>query len=430
MPAMFSASIAVLVLVGVPIFVVLLLPVMIAILTTTSTPPTLVVQRIFAGIDRFPLMAIPFFIYAGNIMASGGISRRMIRIANALVRPLTGGLAVTTVVSSMFFGAISASSPATVIAVGKVMLPALLKEGYGRSFSVGLLMSSGSLANILPPSIFMIVYGAATGTSIGALFLAGIGAGLVFGIMFLIVAYVYGRNSSVETQVRWNVDEITSSLRDGIWGLLAPFIILGGIYGGIFTPTEAAAVAVVYSMVVAMAIYREMDWRALIECTAGSAVTIAQVMIILGSASVFAWFLTTSGAAAGIGAMLADVGSNPLWVFFIVNLIVLVAGMFLDPISIVVIVVPFIVPVALAAGIDPVHLGIVIAVNASIGMFTAPLGLNLFVSTGLGVSYREAALGSLPFLGIALIALAIVTYLPWTALWLPSLYYPGVWSGF
>ena len=430
MPAMFSASIAVLVLLGVPIFVVLLLPVMIAILTTTSTPPTLVVQRIFAGIDRFPLMAIPFFIYAGNIMASGGISRRMIRIANALVRPLTGGLAVTTVVSSMFFGAISASSPATVIAVGKVMLPALLKEGYGRSFSVGLLMSSGSLANILPPSIFMIVYGAATGTSIGALFLAGIGAGLVFGLMFLIVAYVYGRYSSVETQVHWNVGEITSSLRDGIWGLLAPFIILGGIYGGVFTPTEAAAVAVVYSMFVAMVIYREMDWRGLIECTAGSAVTIAQVMIILGSASVFAWYLTTSGAAAGIGAMLDDVGTNPLWVFLVVNLIVLVAGMFLDPISIVVIVVPFIVPVALAAGIDPVHLGIVIAVNASIGMFTAPLGLNLFVSTGLGVSYREAALGSMPFLGIALIALAIVTYLPWTALWLPSLYYPGVWSGF
>lgn len=430
MPVMFSAAIAVLVLVGVPIFVVLLLPVMVAILTTTSTPPTLLVQRVFAGIDRFPLMAIPFFIYAGNIMASGGISRRMIRIANALVRPLTGGLAVTTVVSSMFFGAISASSPATVIAVGKVMLPALLKEGYGRSFSVGLLMSSGSLANILPPSIFMIVYGAATGTSIGALFLAGIGAGIVFGLMFLIVAYVYGRYSSVETQVHWNGGEIRSSLREGIWGLLAPFIILGGIYGGVFTPTEAAAVAVVYSIFVAMVIYREMDWRGLIECTAGSAVTIAQVMIILGSASVFAWFLTTSGAAAGIGDLLANVGSDPVWVFLVVNLIVLVAGMFLDPISIVVIVVPFVVPVALAAGIDPVHLGIVIAVNASIGMFTAPLGLNLFVSTGLGVSYREAALGSMPFLAIALLALAIVTYLPWTAMWLPSLYYPGVWSGF
>lgn len=213
-------------------------------------------------------------------------------------------------------------------------------------------------------------------------------------------------------------------------GILTPFIILGGIYGGIFTATEAAAVAVAYSMFVSMVIYREMDWRGLIECTAGSAVTIAQVMIILGAASVFAWYFTTSGFAAGIGALLADIGDNPLWVLLIVNLIVLVAGMFLDPISIVVIVVPFIVPVALAAGIDPVHLGIVIGVNASIGMFTAPLGLNLFVSTGLGVSYREAALGSLPFLAVAIVALLMVTYVPCAAMWLPSLYYPGVWSGF
>ena len=427
---MFSGSIAVLVILGVPIFVVLLLPVLVALLATTSTPPTLVVQRIFAGIDRFPLMAIPFFIYAGNIMASGGISQRMIRLANALVRPFTGGLAVTAVASTMFFGSISASSPATVIAVGKIMLPALLAEGYGRRFSIGLLMSSGSLANILPPSIFMIVYGAATGTSIGALFLAGIGAGAVFSLTFLITAYVYGRRAGVKTQANWDFREIAAAFRGSFWGLLAPFIILGGIYGGIFTPTEAAAIAVAYSIFVAMVIYREMDWRGLVDCTAASAVTISQVMIILGAASVFAWYLTTSGAASVISSLLLDIGDNPLWVLLIINLIVLVAGMFLDPISIVVIVVPFIAPVGLAAGIDPLHLGIVIAVNASIGMFTAPLGLNLFVSTGLGVTYREATMGSLPFLAIALIALAIVTYVPWTALWLPSLYYPGVWSGF
>lgn len=430
MHVLFPGSLIVLLLLGVPVFVVLLLPVMVAIITTTPTPPTLVVQRIFAGIDRFPLMAIPFFIFAGNIMAAGGISKRLIRIANSLVRPLTGGLAITTVTSTMFFGAISGSSPATVIAVGKVLFPALLREGYGRSFSVGLLMSAGSLGNIIPPSIFMIVYGAVTGTSIGALFLAGIGAGVVYGVVFIIVSVIYGRYAQVQTQERWDPREICAAFRDGIWGILTPFIILGGIYGGIFTPTEAAAVAVAYSLIVAMLIYREMSLSALIQCTVTSAVTVAQVMIILGAASVFAWFLTTSGFASGIGAILANIGDNPIWVLLIINVIVIVAGMFLDPISIVIIVVPFVVPVALAAGVDPLHLGIVIAVNASIGMFSAPFGLNLFVSTGLGVSYREAIVGSLPFLFVALIALAIVTYLPWTALWLPSLYYPNVSSGF
>ena len=426
MPIIFGLSLVGLLLLGVPVFIVLLLPVIGFLEFTTNTSQLLVIQRFFSGIDKFPLMAIPFFILAGNLMARGGMSRRLIDFASALMRPVTGGLGVTTVTSAMFFSAISGSSPATVIAVGKTMLPAMVAQGYGRAFPIGLLMSSGAMGIIIPPSIFMIVYGAVTGASIGALFIAGIGAGLVYGLLFMAVCVIYARATGMRDAAPWNLSEILNTGRTCLWGLAAPMIILGGIYGGIFTPTEAAAIAVAYSMFVSIVIYREMTLRDVVACAVESAVTTAQVMIIIAAASVFAWYLTTSGVSRVVEGVLVGFSQNPVQLLLVINLIILVAGMVLDPNSIIIILVPFIAPVAIAAGIDPTHLGIILAVNAAIGMFSPPFGLNLFVSVSLGVTFREAIVGSLPFIAVGLVALMIITFVPAVTLWLPAQFYDNI----
>lgn len=426
MPIIFGLSLAGLLLLGVPVFIVLLLPVIGFLEFTTNTSQLLVIQRFFSGIDKFPLMAIPFFILAGNLMARGGMSRRLIDFASALMRPVTGGLGVTTVTSAMFFSAISGSSPATVIAVGKTMLPAMVAQGYGRAFPIGLLMSSGAMGIIIPPSIFMIVYGAVTGASIGALFIAGIGAGLVYGLLFMAVCVIYARVTGMRDAAPWNLSEILTTGRTCLWGLAAPMIILGGIYGGIFTPTEAAAIAVAYAMFVSIVIYREMTLRDVVTCAVESAVTTAQVMIIIAAASVFAWYLTTSGVSRVVEGVLVGFSQNPVQLLLVINLIILVAGMVLDPNSIIIILVPFIAPVAIAAGIDPTHLGIILAVNAAIGMFSPPFGLNLFVSVSLGVTFREAIMGSLPFIAVGLVALMIITFVPAVTLWLPAQFYDNI----
>ena len=426
MPIIFGLSLVGLLLLGVPVFIVLLLPVIGFLEFTTNTSQLLVIQRFFSGIDKFPLMAIPFFILAGNLMARGGMSRRLIDFASALMRPVTGGLGVTTVTSAMFFSAISGSSPATVIAVGKTMLPAMVAQGYGRAFPIGLLMSSGAMGIIIPPSIFMIVYGAVTGASIGALFIAGIGAGLVYGLLFMAVCVIYARATGMRDAAPWNLSEILNTGRTCLWGLAAPMIILGDIYGGIFTPTEAAAIAVAYAMFVSIVIYREMTLRDVVACAVESAVTTAQVMIIIAAASVFAWYLTTSGVSRVVEGVLVGFSQNPVQLLLVINLIILVAGMVLDPNSIIIILVPFIAPVAIAAGIDPTHLGIILAVNAAIGMFSPPFGLNLFVSVSLGVTFREAIVGSLPFIAVGLVALMIITFVPAVTLWLPAQFYDNI----
>jgi C4-dicarboxylate transporter, DctM subunit len=310
--------------------------------------------------------------------------------------------------------------------VGKTMLPAMVAQGYGRAFPIGLLMSSGAMGIIIPPSIFMIVYGAVTGASIGALFIAGIGAGLVYGLLFMAVCVIYARATGMRDAAPWNLSEILNTGRTCLWGLAAPMIILGGIYGGIFTPTEAAAIAVAYAMFVSIVIYREMTLRDVVACAVESAVTTAQVMIIIAAASVFAWYLTTSGVSRVVEGVLVGFSQNPVQLLLVINLIILVAGMVLDPNSIIIILVPFIAPVAIAAGIDPTHLGIILAVNAAIGMFSPPFGLNLFVSVSLGVTFREAIVGSLPFIAVGLVALMIITFVPAVTLWLPAQFYDNI----
>lgn len=415
--------------VGLPIFVALTLAVFIGLQVEGLTPLMLIVQRMFSGLDSFPLMAIPLFILAGNLMSTSGLSSRILKVSMMMVGPFRGGLAMTTVTGSMFFGAISGSSPATVVSVGRLMLPSMLREGYGRRFSVGLLMATGAVGIIIPPSIFMIVYGAMAGVSIGALFMAGVGAGLVYGAVFLTYCYYRARKDGMQPQPFPPLAEFLLALRQASWGLAIPVLILGGIYGGIFTPTEAAAVAVLYATFVGLFVYRELTLQSFWRVCVDSAVITAQVMIIVASAAAFSWYLTTSGLTEQLAGQLLALSDDPVVLLLLINVVVLVAGMFLDPNSIVIILVPLVLQVALLAGVDLVHLGVILCVNCAIGMFTPPFGMNLFVASSLeGVSYGEAVRGALPLVWLALIVLVIINAVPAISLWLPQTVMAGVGS--
>lgn len=412
---------------SVPIFIVLALSVMAMIWLGGMMPMAIVVERMFSGIDSFALMAIPFFILTGNLMSVGGLSRRLIRFADLIVGRFTGGLGITTVTSAMFFGAISGSSPATVVAIGGILNPALRTAGYKPEFSIGLIVASGSLGIIIPPSIVMIVYAAVTGVSVGALFMAGVGAGLAYGVVFMLYAVYHAKKHNVPRSPTPTGAEIWAGFKDAVWGLGVPVLILGGIYGGVFTPTEAAAVSVIYALFVSAVIYREKTPAELWEAVRDSAATTAQVMIILSAAAVLAWYMTSTGMAVSIANAILSLSTDPIHLFMLINVAVLIAGMFLDAASIMVILGPLLYKVGLQVGIDPVHLGVVLTVNGAIGMFTPPFGLNLFVASSLdGVSYEQAVKGALPFIGLAILGLMIVTYVPAISMWLPRMLYSGL----
>ncbi|WP_372826264.1 TRAP transporter large permease [Polaromonas sp.] len=412
---------------GAPIFIALAGSVLGALWTDGNVPMAIVIERMFAGLDKFSLMAIPFFILTGNLMSVGGLSQRIVGLANLLIGRFTGGMGMTAVASSMFFGAISGSSPATVVAVGSLLHPALTKAGYRPSFSIGVVVASGSLGIIIPPSIVMIVYAAVTGVSVGALFMAGISAGVLYGLCYLPYCYYVAKRDGIERMPAPTAAQILTGFRDAAWGLGIPVVVLGGIYGGVFTPTEAAAVSVIYAFVVSAFIYREKTIKELFDTLVSSATTTAQVMIILASASVLAWFLTSNGLAVSIANAVLSLSDNPYHIFLLINVTVLIVGMFLDAASIMVILAPLFYQIGIKVGIDPVHLGMVLTVNGAIGMFTPPFGLNLFVASTLkGVDYAQAVKGSLPFIGISLVALAILTYLPVISMWLPRLVYGGM----
>jgi C4-dicarboxylate transporter DctM subunit len=424
---MFSILLASLLVLGAPIFIALSGSVLGAFWIEDSVPLAIVIERMFAGLDKFSLMAIPFFILTGSLMSVGGLSKRIVHLANLLVGRLTGGLGMTAVASSMFFSAISGSSPATVVAVGSLLHPALTKAGYHRPFSIGVIIASGSLGIIIPPSIVMIVYAAVTGVSVGALFMAGIVAGLLYALCFIPYCYYVATRDGVERMAPPAASELWEGFKDAGWGLGVPVVVLGGIYGGVFTPTEAAAVSVIYALAVSMFVYREKTPAELFQTMVDSATTTAQVMIILAAASVLAWFMTSNGLAVMLANTVLSLSENPFHIFLLINVTVLIVGMFLDAASIMVILAPLFYQVGIKVGIDPIHLGTVLTVNGAIGMFTPPFGLNLFVASSLGgVDYMQAVKGSLPFICIALIALTILTYVPAISLWLPSLVYGGI----
>jgi len=420
--------IAVLLALNAPIFVALSGTVVAVFLMFTDLPLSTVILRQFAGLNKFALMSIPFFVLTANIMGRGGISRRLVSLANGLVGWLPGGLGMTTVLASLFFGAISGSAPATVVAIGALLYAPLIEKGYGERYASGVITASGSLGIIIPPSVTMIVYGAVTGVSVGTVFMGGFGAGILFGLLFMVYSFFFARNrKEIVLLEKPSFKEVLQSFRGSTLGVGIPVIIIGGIYGGIFTPTEAAGVAVVYSLIVSMFIYRELSLKELYKVMVDSAVTTTGVMIILSSAAVFSWLLTTQGVTADITNGILSVSQNPVVVLIMINIAVLIAGMFIDGASIITILAPLLLPVALKFGVDPVHLGVIITVNCAIGMFSPPFGLNLFVASGImDLPIMRVTRGSLPFIFISLITLILVTYIPDISLWLPRMVY-GTW---
>lgn len=428
MTAFLFISLAVMLATSVPIFVALCGSVAASFALFSDLDLVIILQRMFAGINKFSLMSIPLFVLAANLMGEGGISKRIINLANAFVGHIPGGLGITAILASMFFGAISGSSPATVVAIGALLYPALLEKGYSKEFSAGVITAAGSLGIIIPPSVNMIVYGTVTGASVGALFMSGFGAGVIYALTFVAYTLFYAkRHPEIVRERKTTWKERLIAIKESLWGMGVPIIILGGIYGGIFTATEAAAVAAVYSIVVSLFVYRELDMKGFLNCVQKSAVTTIQVMILLAAASVFAWILTSEGITVAIADAVLSVSNNKYVILFLMNIVLLIAGMFLDGASITTILGPLFLPIALQAGVDIVHLGIIMVVNAAIGMFTPPFGLNLFVAASITKQpMLKVAKGSVPFIIMSLIALLLVTYVPEISLWLPKMIY-GTW---
>ena len=421
-------ALVVLMVFGVPIFISLAGSTTLAFACFSNMDLVVVIQRMIAGLNKFSLISIPFFILAANIMGEGGISKRIIGLAKAFVGHSIGGLGIVTVVASMFFGAISGSSPATVVAIGALLYPALKEMKYDDEYATGVITASGSLGIIIPPSVTMIVYGTVTGASVGALFIAGFGAGVIYGLTYIIYTILYAKKHTENIRLpKTTGKEKLVALKDSLWALGVPIIILGGIYSGIFTATEASAVAVIYSIVVALFVYKEMDLSKLIDCVYKSAISTVQIMILMAGACIFSWILTSEGITVTIANSILSVSSSKTVILLLMNIILLIAGMFLDGASIVTIMGPLFFPIATAAGVDPVHLGVVMVVNCAIGMFTPPFGLNLFVASNITEKpVMKVAKGVIPFIGLSVVALLLITYIPGISLWLPKTVY-GSW---
>jgi len=411
-----------LLLAGVPIAALLGITTMAALIIHTSTPLHIIAQQFFNALDKFVLLAIPFFILAGAIMTRGGIARRLINFVNALVGWFPGGLSIAGVVVCIFFAAISGSSPATVVAIGSIMVPALLEAGYGRRFSFGIITVSGSLGIVIPPSIPMILYCLVMNTSVAELFLAGILPGLIIGFSLMVYAYLQARRKGWKTREKPSLKELFVSAKEGIWALLLPVIVLGGIYSGVFTPTEAAAVSVVYALFVEMFIYREFGLGELGGVCEQAAILSACLLFILSCAMTFVWLLTAEQIPVQLADFIMEHIQSP-WMFLLaINLLFLVMGCFMDDVSAMLVLAPLFVETLNRFGIDLVHFGIVMVLNIQFGMLTPPFGLNLFVAMGITrASLMDIAQGVFPLLIILLACLFLVTYVPSISMFLPNL---------
>jgi C4-dicarboxylate transporter DctM subunit len=386
-----------------------------------------IAQRLMGGIDKFSLMSVPFFILAANVMKNGGIARRILEWAQVFVGHLTAGIALTTEVACMFFGAVSGSSPATVVAIWGLMYPALKKGGYDTGFATGLITSSGSVALLIPPSISAIIYGAVTGESVGALFMAGIGAGLLYGGIYLLYCLWYSWKHKIPKDRKFTWGERWKATKAASWALGIPVIILGGIYFGVFTPTEASGISAVYAILIAMFVYREMDFKGLIKTCVDSAETTAQVMMLLAAASAFGWVLTIGRIPQFLATWLVASNVDKYTFLLLIDVILIIAGMFIDGSSAIVILAPLFYPLAINLGINAIHLGVIMVANAAIGMFTPPFGLNLFVVYPITGNKMDVIIkGVMPFVLISLIALIMITYWPALSLTLPRLIYGTV----
>jgi C4-dicarboxylate transporter, DctM subunit len=410
-----------LMLIGVPVGVALGLSSLVTILLFAQDSLASLSLKLFETSEHYTLLAIPFFILGGTFLTTGGVAKRMIRFANACIGHLRGGLAMASVMACMLFAAVSGSSPATVVAVGSIVIAGMERAGYPLAFASGVICNAGTLGILIPPSIVMVVYAAATETSVGKLFMAGVIPGIVLGLMLMVAIYARARSIKLKTQERATLREVLQSGRDSLWGLLLIVIILGGIYGGVFTPTEAAGVAAVYAFVIAVFVYKDIGIKDVPRVLRDAAKVTVMLMFIVANALLFAHVLTTERIPQQIAEAIVGSGMSGWQFLLVVNLLLLIAGMFMEPTGIILILAPILFPIATQLGIDPVHLGIIMVVNLEIGMVTPPIGLNLFVTTGItGLSIMQVARAALPWTLVLLLFLAIVTYVPWLSLVLPN----------
>ena len=413
-----------LLLTGMPISIALGMSVLAFLYAFSTIPVEIISQRLFTGLDQFAIMAIPFFILAGAFLTSGGVATRIVNFATTLVGAMRGGLALSAVLSCAFFAALSGSSPATVVAIGSIMIPAMVKQGYPKAFSVGVIATSGGLGILIPPSIVMIIYAVSTNTSVGQLFIAGIVPGVLMAFTLMLVTWLVAKKQNYPTLPQASLREIWQAFRDSIWGLLIVVIVIGGIYGGIFTPTEAAAVSAVYAFVVAVFIYGDLKMRDVPRVLRESANMSAMLLYIITNAILFSFLLTSENIPQQLAQWIVEQGLSP-WMFLLfVNVLLFFAGDFMEPSSIILILAPIFLPVAIKLGIDPIHLGIVMTINMELGMITPPVGLNLYVASGLArMGLTEVTLAAAPWILVVTAILMLVTYVPQVALWLPHLMY-------
>jgi C4-dicarboxylate transporter, DctM subunit len=378
--------------------------------------------KFFQTMEQFVLLAIPFFILAGNFLTTGGVARRMINFATAAVGHLPGGLAIASVLACMLFSAVSGSSPATVVAIGSIVIAGMVRVGYTQAFATGVIVNAGTLGILIPPSIVMVVYAAATETSVGRLFMAGVIPGILLGTALMVAIYIAAVVMKLPRQPKVPWRERFTLFREAMWGLLLIVIVLGGIYGGVFTPTEAAAVAAVYAFVCAVFIYRDLKWSDVPRVLTDSGRVTVMLLFIIANAFLFAHVLTTEQIPQSIAQTLVQWNLQPWQFLLIVNIVLLIAGNFMEPSSIILVLAPIVFPTAVQMGIDPIHLGIIMVVNMEIGMVTPPVGLNLFVASGItGMTLIEVVQASWRWLMLLVAFLIIITYVPEVSLFLPNL---------
>ncbi|MER2089601.1 MAG: TRAP transporter large permease [Sporosarcina sp.] len=421
--AILFGSFAVLLFLSVPIGISIGLATLITIFFTGTLPVEFLAKELVTSVDSFPLMAVPFFILAGEIMGKGGISERLFNVANAIVGNKTGGFAIATIITCMFFAAISGSGPATVAAIGGIMIPAMVRNGYDLKFATAIVASAGSIGVIIPPSIPMVIYGVVGNASIGDLFIAGIIPGILVGISMMVWAYYYSKKKGYRGMDEpTSVKKIGAAFWDAKWALLIPVIILGGIYGGFFTPTEAAVIAVVYGLFASMILYRELTIKDLPKVMVDSALTTATVLIIVGTATAFGRFLTIEQVPTKVAQALMKISDEPIIIIMLIMALLLVVGMFMDTLAAIIILTPILLPIAIQIGYDPIHFGILMVVNLAIGFITPPLGVNLFVASGIsGLSLESLSRAVLPFIFAMLFTLMLITFIPQLSMFLVGL---------
>lgn len=409
---------------GFPIWVVLASSCFVAISAASSTPMLVVAQRMFTSVDSFPLLAIPLFMVAGSLMEGGGISRRLINFCNSLLGSFTGGLAMVAILTCMLFAAISGSGPATVAAIGGIMIPEMVKAGYSKPFAAALMSVAGAIGVIIPPSLPMVNYGIAGSVSISTLFAAGFGPGILVGVALIIVAYFSAKKNGygLAAKTRFSWRNVAISFKEAFFALLMPFIVLGGIYGGVFTPTEAAAVAAIYGFVAGTFLYRELKLKDLPLLLMNAGKSTAMVMVIVAAASSFGWILTSARIPDAIAAFLISLSESKYVILLLINLFLLIVGCLMDVTASIIILTPIFMPIVNQFGINPVHFGIIMTVNLAIGMSTPPLGVNLFVSCGIAkISIEENARAMVKFLIANLIALLLIVFVEPVSLIIPQL---------